>query len=661
MSFYILGNARRIRWAKALIEATAIGASWLLVTAFASEHSAGIADRESCRRLFGPVLLLRLAAQFAITRSRLQWRCAGLCNLRYTVAAVSVGSVVIAAYAWLFGLLPLVIWLLPLEWLLTLNLLVATQLAARIAWRTFRGRRLAAPHRRRRVLVLGAGDAGQRVVRSLREDPASPLEPVAFLDDDESTWGRLVHGVPVLGPICDASAVLKTHPCEQVLIAIPSLPADGLRAIVRRCAGVDAELTMLPRLDHLVATNPLQRIIRKVNLADLLERAPADMNVEAIARYTSGQRVLVTGGGGSIGSELCRQLAAMKPSQLGLLGHGENSLFWIERELREDFGCEPLTFVADIQDRVRLDAVLRHFRPAVIFHAAAHKHVPLMEQNPVEAVKNNILGTRNLAELAIHHNVQVFVMISTDKAVNPTSVMGATKRVAEMVVQCLGQEVQDAADMDAPLRDLGFAPAPTGGTRFATVRFGNVLGSRGSVVPVMQRQIEAGGPVTVTHPDMERYFMTVPEAAQLVLEAGARARAGEIYILDMGRPVRVLDLAENLIRLCGLIPGRDIEIRFTGVRPGEKLREEVLTAEEGLASTWHERILVACPDVVNRQALSDILFELERAAQQGDDEAVLALLRKAVPTFHSPESESLDFACPQPARDVRRAPILSTP
>jgi FlaA1/EpsC-like NDP-sugar epimerase len=349
----------------------------------------------------------------------------------------------------------------------------------------------------------------------------------------------------------------------------------------------------------------------------------------------------VPGAGGSIGSELCRQIAGLNPEQLIILGQGEHSIFWIEHELRCDFGVSATPVIADIKDRVKLEAVFREHRPTVVFHAAAHKHVPLMEQNPEEAIKNNVFGTKNLAELAMEYGVRKFVMISTDKAVNPTSVMGTSKRIAEMVVQSFAQRIEAIHNGDeaGAMRHLNSIHPDNPVTRFSAVRFGNVLGSRGSVIPTMQRQIEKGGPVTVTHPDMVRFFMTIPEAVQLVVQAGSMSQNGEVFVLDMGKPVRILDLARNLIRLSGFTPDRDIAVKVTGMRPGEKLYEEVLTAEEGVSVTGHEKIFVARPSRIDHEALHKALERLEFLAQRGDAAAIRECLRQTVPSY-TPKSQT---------------------
>jgi FlaA1/EpsC-like NDP-sugar epimerase len=482
---------------------------------------------------------------------------------------------------------------------------------------------------------VGAGDAGQRIVRQMKEDRAANLVPIGFLDDDPSKLRKLIHGVSVLGPVSSVEAVARDRGADQILIAIPSLSGTGISSIVRACAGARADLTILPTLPQLVGTGLSPQVIRKVSVEDLLERSPIYVDMDVIAAYTTGQRILVTGAGGSIGSELCRQIVAFRPESLVLLGHGENSLYWIEHELRVDYGYRASVVVADVKDRHRLEAVYQKYHPTVVFHAAAHKHVPMMESNPGEAVKNNVFGTRNLAELAMKHGVRKFVFISTDKAVNPTSVMGTTKRVSEMIVQSLAQRVQSARQGCPSSETWAFGdldPASVA-TEFTAVRFGNVLGSNGSVIPTMERQIARGGPVTVTHPEMTRFFMTIPEAVQLVIQAGGMGKGGEVFVLDMGQPVRIMDLAWNLVRLSGLVPNVDIKIEVTGMRPGEKLYEEVLTAEEGTTITNHQKIHVAKASPIDHAALRQGLEVLWRAAYDGDADAIRDTLLSLVPTY----------------------------
>src|SRR5690606_16107307 len=411
--------------------------------------------------------------------------------------------------------------------------------------------------RSRRALIVGAGDAGVMLLRELLKHG---IRPVGFIDDDPAKHGRKIHGVSVLGPRTAMRELIEKHAVNDVIIAMPSVPRSVTREvyeIVRQVPGV--AVRTVPTLYDIATGKVTIGQPRPIDVTDRLGREPVRINLDEVAGYLRGRRVMVTGAGGSIGSELSRQIASFAPERLILLDHDENGIFDIQHEISSRFpGVALKAVIADIRDRVKMERVFEEERPAVVFHAAAHKHVPYMEDNPEEAVKTNVFGTQNVADMALTYNAERFVLISTDKAVNPTSVMGATKRVAELIVQDLNRE---------------------GKTRFMAVRFGNVLGSRGSVVPLFEKQIARGGPVTVTDPEMTRYFMTIPEAVQLVLQAAALGKGGEVFVLDMGEPVKIVDLARTLIRLHGLEPDKDIEIVFTGRRPGEKLYEEVLTAE----------------------------------------------------------------------------------
>jgi FlaA1/EpsC-like NDP-sugar epimerase len=427
------------------------------------------------------------------------------------------------------------------------------------------------------VLILGAGDAGVMVAKEFKKHQVQQgVRVVGFIDDDLEKQGQVIQGIPVLGTREDLREVVAERKIRELVIAMPSVSYNRLREIVELCKGFPVKLKTVPGIYEILEGKVNLQHLKKVEIEDLLGRPPVESDVEGISSYLANKTVMVTGAGGSIGSELCRQLASLEPGRLVLLDQSENDLFKIDRELGKKFpGLKLYPMVRDIQDKPSLEQVFGSLRPEVVFHAAAYKHVPLMEANPVEAVKNNVLGSKNLLDLAARFGVKHFVAISTDKAVKPKNVMGATKRVAEIYMQYKAHE------------DNGCA--------FCAVRFGNVLGSRGSVVPIFKEQIAAGGPVTVTHPEMTRYFMTIPEAVQLVIQAGAFGENGEIFVLDMGEPVKVVDLARDMITLSGLQPGRDIEIEFTGIRPGEKLVEELFSDKEGFSLTGHKRIFVA-PD-----------------------------------------------------------------
>ena len=504
-------------------------------------------------------------------------------------------------------------------------------------WRRVTGERSETGRRKRphrepiATMLVGAGQAGVLVARELASRPDLGLRPVGFLDDDPGKWGLVIHGVPVLGSTEQLPMQCQKHLAKQVLISIANAPGAEIRRLRRLCDEANLPAKIIPGLYEIVGGRVNLSRIRNVAIDDLLGRQPVQLDLEGIAEQVRGRTVMTTGAGGSIGSELCRQLCSFEPAVLVLVERSENNLFNIHRELRDSFpNVRLVPCIADIGDAPRMTEIFRAQRPSMVLHAAAHKHVPMMEWNPREAVKNNVFGTRQVAELADEHGVDVFVMISTDKAVNPTSVMGATKRAAEIYVQALSRRSK---------------------TRYVTVRFGNVLGSAGSVIPIFQEQIAKGGPITVTHPEMRRYFMTIPEACQLVLQAGSMGRGGEIFILDMGEPVKIVDLARDLIALSGLHEGDDIEIRFSGVRPGEKLFEELSTDAEEADKTRHPKIFVGRIDPTPLEVVDRGMLALARVVEQGGTDALLAALRGIVPEYSGTSSPS-----EAPPPDAERAP-----
>jgi FlaA1/EpsC-like NDP-sugar epimerase len=431
---------------------------------------------------------------------------------------------------------------------------------SRFSWRMFRDNIMNRQKDIKKTLIIGAGSGGTMVARQLLNNHDIDLKPVAFIDDDSKKFKLDILGIPVVGSSDRIAQTVEKYQIENIVIAIPSLKQSELNRIFEECAKTKAKTQIIPKLEDLMTGKISVNQFREVQVEDLLGRDPVELDIGSISEYVSGKTVLVTGAGGSIGSEICRQICKFYPRRIVLVGHGENSIYQIDMELRKLYSAkiEIVPVIGDIQDRSRIFEVMEEHRPFVVYHAAAHKHVPLMEYNPREAVKNNIFGTKNVAEAAETFGVHTFVMISSDKAVNPPNVMGATKRFAEMVIQSLAQ---------------------TSNTKFVAVRFGNVLGSRGSVIPLFKKQIQAGGPITVTHPDMTRYFMTIPEASRLVIQSGALARGGEIFVLDMGEPVKIVDLAKNLIKLSGYTI-EEIGINFSGLRPGEKMYEELLNEGE---------------------------------------------------------------------------------
>lgn len=483
---------------------------------------------------------------------------------------------------------------------------------SRFVWRVFRDRYIKSDVNKRRTMIIGAGAAGMMVVRQLLNNPEAELKPVVFIDDDPNKQKLQFFGIPVLGTTEDIEDIVQALRIEQIIIAIPSLTKKQLNRIFEQCAKTNAKTQIVPKLEDIVTGKVSVSQFRDVQVEDLLGREPVELDIESIANYIENKTILVTGAGGSIGSEICRQVCQFWPKKLVLLGHGENSIYQIDMELRHQYKgqIEIVPVIGDIQDRTRMFEVMEEHKPHVVYHAAAHKHVPLMEYNPKEAVKNNIFGTKNVAEAADIFGVHTFVLISSDKAVNPTNVMGATKRFAEMLIQQLDKQSK---------------------TKFVAVRFGNVLGSRGSVIPLFKKQIQAGGPVTVTHPDMTRYFMTIPEASRLVIQAGALAKGGEIFVLDMGEPVKIVDLAKNLIKLSGYTV-EEIGIEFTGIRPGEKMFEELLNENEVHPEQVFPKIHIGKATAVDEAILRDFMERFEGMSEEEVRTTVVGIANgRAVP------------------------------
>ena len=468
----------------------------------------------------------------------------------------------------------------------------------------------------KRVLIYGAGDAGEMIVRDMRGRPYG-YEPLGFIDDDATKVGQRIHGVPVLGGRNDLGRIMVTGQPHEILVAVPSANLATLQGLVESLRPFKVPITTLPSVRDLLDGRVAVNQIRQLTIADLLPRAPVNTNPEAVRQLIEGRRVLVTGAGGSIGSELSRQIAALNPAALVLFERYENALYDVTNNLVDQPQCAGVwPIIGDVTDSSRVDQVLDQYRPQVVFHAAAHKHVPLMEHNVCEAVKNNVIGTMTMADAAERHGVEQFILISTDKAVNPSSVMGATKRVGELIVQTMSEH---------------------GTTCFSTVRFGNVLGSNGSVVPRFVDQIKAGGPVTVTHPEIRRFFMLIPEAVHLVLHAATLEAPGAAYVLDMGEPIKLVDLARNVIRLAGYVPEKEIAIRFVGLRPGEKLFEELLGTGETAEPSRFDRILrVRQSCHLDPGLLESQLLELVSIAWQGDSAGVIQQLRRILPEFEPP-------------------------
>lgn len=496
-----------------------------------------------------------------------------------------------------------------LDWFL----LFAFISAARLVWRVYRETYIMPRMGGKRTLIIGAGDAGNLLLKEIRRHPDAHYNVVGFLDDNEQKQGMRLSGVPVLGDLSRIKGIIRKFRIEEVIIAIPTAHGAVIRKLVDSCKKCHVRFKTLPSIKDIIDGKIAISQIKDVEIEDLLGRDPVVLDEAGIRRYLTDKRVLVTGAAGSIGSEICRQVAGFGPTKLILFDSAETPLFHIEKELatsHPDLRIIPV--IADTRDKSRVEALFDEFLPEVVFHAAAYKHVPMMEYNPVEAATNNIGGTRVMADASHRFGVKNFVMISTDKAVNPTNIMGASKRTAEIYVQALARASR---------------------TNFTTVRFGNVLGSNGSVIPLFKEQIRSGGPVTVTDPRVIRYFMTIPEACQLVLQAGCIGTGGEIFVLDMGEPVRIVDLAEELIKLSGLTPYKDVDIVFTGLRPGEKLYEELLIDGEGVKQTKHKKIRVLQSVGHDIQKISADLDRLARHAKENDVVAIVDALKNTVPEF----------------------------
>lgn len=565
------------------------------------------------------VLVARAAIYFGLKLHRTSWLHVSRFEILWLVLSALAGPPLIAIVLWLmpdpFTLKDLVRpeLVLSTEAAFYLLLLFGVRITARALAYSKR------PHNLRRVLIVGAGEAGRSLAFQIQET-ANNYQAVGFLDDGETKQNRSFRGLKVLGKTHDIAAVAATSEVQEVVVAINKIDPGRLREILATCESCNLPVRILPPLGELIGGRPDFKAIREVRMEDLLPRPEVELDLAVISAYLNGSTVLVTGGGGSIGSELCRQSRAVGARQLLVLGRGENSVFETVQELLQGqassdapHSCEILPIICDVRDRHALEQIFIRHRPDVVFHAAAHKHVPLMEQYPCEAVKNNVLGTLNVVELAAQNRVKHLVVVSTDKAVAPTSVMGATKRVTEMIIQ----SHHSRPDFN-----------------IVCVRFGNVLGSRGSVVPTMTRQIQRGLPVTVTDPDMVRFFMTIPEAVQLILQAGAAGGGGEVFVLDMGHPVRILDLAHDLIRLHGMVPNVDIMVNITGKRPGEKMYEELLTNKELASAEKRGPFYVAAKQSIDTESFLRQVHRLIEAGQSGDTESVMRILGQIVPEFH---------------------------
>ncbi len=574
-------------------------------------------------------LVVKLTVLWNFGFYRLYWRYASIEELLHITILMAIAVLIQAIFFDAIGFLPyLGLDILPrslplIDGLLSCIFIGGLRFSIRVVERISQRRVVFSSQER--VLIVGAGNAGISLVQEMQRNPQLGFYPVAFIDDDPRKFRAYIRGIPVVGDRYQIPDVLKSLQIHKVIIAMPTVAGGVIREIVDICKATGTQTSTLPGIHEILNGRVRVDSIRDIRIEDLLRREPVQIDFQKVSQFLQGKTVLITGSGGSIGSELCRQIFKCNPAKIILIGHGENSVFNIQQELQQLIQVieneekssvntpEISSFIADIRFKYRLEHAFELFQPDVIFHAAAHKHVPLMELNPVEAITNNVMGTKNLLELALQYDVKHFVMISTDKAVNPTNVMGASKRVAEMLVLQAARE---------------------SGNPYVTVRFGNVLGSRGSVVPTFKKQIAAGGPVTVTHPDICRYFMTIPEAVQLVLQAAVLGRGGEVLMLNMGKPVKIVDLATELIRLSGYEVNRDIEIVFTGLRPGEKLFEELFIPGEEYEQTEHQKLLVVKnASRMIPENLDVTVATLCQAAVKNDINFILFLLEQLVPGY----------------------------
>ena len=588
------------------------------------------------------------------------WRFASFRELeRLLLASIITAAIQLCGMMLFIGRMPLSYYVIGV--ILQFVLVTAIRFSYRflLLLRQLAGRQTESRHR---VMLIGAGNAGQMILRDLESLEEDQDKVCCIIDDNPNKWGRYIDGVPIVGGRDDILVNCQKYHIDRIIMAIPSATMDAQREILGICNETGCDLKILPSFFNRVKNNVGVRDLKSVAIEDLLGRDPIRTEMEEVFRFLQGKTILVTGGGGSIGSELCRQIASHHPRQLIIFDIYENNAYEIQLELRDKYPhLDLVTLIGSVRDSRRLNQIFTKYRPDVVYHAAAHKHVPLMEDSPCESIKNNVIGTYKTAYAAMTHGCQRFVLISTDKAVNPTNIMGASKRLCEMVIQAFDRKVREGKSFELPMlfthydedydnlmHDAHSWAAPK--TEFVAVRFGNVLGSNGSVVPLFKKQIEKGGPVTVTHPDIIRYFMTVPEAVGLVLQAGTYAKGGEIFVLDMGNPVKIDTLARNLIKLSGLRPDIDIKIEYTGLRPGEKLYEEKLMAEEGMKKTENDLIFIGSPIPFDTDAFLNEMYDLMECAYANRESQIRGVVAGMVPTYHpAPNTPGYE---PEPERET---------
>ena len=567
--------------------------------------------------MLGLSLVIKLSVYYFFGLYRRMWVYASMKELRLILAAVTTASVLVSGSMYLLFINRVFISfprsVLIIDWIQSIVFVGGLTDGLRMVaetWNRFYGEGTKLPQKT--ALIIGAGDAGALVAKELLKNTQLNLKPIGFLDDNPDKYKQQIHGIPIIGKLKDISKTLESEKIDEVIIAIPSAPGTIIRSVSEACFRAHIPFRTMPGLNELLGGKVNVTRLREVDITDLLRREPADVDDKAVGKILKGKSVLVTGAGGSIGTELCRQIARWEPSELILLGHGENSIFETYLELSENYSSLKLSAsIADIREKNRIEQEFSRYKPQVVFHAAAHKHVPLMENNIEECILNNVMGTQNIIDSCIYHNVERLVLISTDKAICPVNVMGGSKRLAEMMV------------LDAAIKS---------GKPFSVVRFGNVLGSRGSVVPLFKRQIAQGGPITITHPKMKRYFMTIPEAVHLVLQAAGMGKGGETFILNMGKQIKIVDLAEDLIKLSGLEPGKDIEIVFTGIRKGEKLSEDLWNDGGQFNKTTHPDIFSEeGQEALKGDALHNAVTNIINLADAGLKIEIINELNKIIP------------------------------